>query len=82
MIRDGRLTAVQVGNRPQPTVASIERLLGKPIEQLEAALHNPQIERTSPHVDTTPSVNPFDRAGGCSLPGRRPLTATTTNVTT
>jgi hypothetical protein len=32
------LQFVQVGNRRQPTVASIERLLGKPIEQLERHL--------------------------------------------
>jgi hypothetical protein len=32
------LDFVQVGNRRQPTVASIEKLLGKPIEELERGL--------------------------------------------
>jgi hypothetical protein len=38
MMDDGRLEFVRVGNRRQPTVASIERQLGKPIEVLEVAL--------------------------------------------
>jgi hypothetical protein len=38
LIENGTLQAVMIGNRRQPTVASIERLLGKPIEQLERHL--------------------------------------------
>ncbi len=38
LIETSVLQAVRVGNRQQPTVASIELLLGKPIEELERAL--------------------------------------------
>jgi hypothetical protein len=38
LIENGVLQAVQIGNRKQPTVASIEKLLGKRIEELEARL--------------------------------------------
>jgi hypothetical protein len=39
MMDDGRLPFVQVGNRRLPTVHGLEVLLGKSIEELEAALH-------------------------------------------
>jgi hypothetical protein len=39
LIRDNVLQSVRVGNRQLPTVASIEALLGKPIEELEGPLH-------------------------------------------
>ena len=35
LIREQKLKAVAIGNRLQPTVASLEELLGKPIAQLE-----------------------------------------------
>jgi hypothetical protein len=41
LVEDGTLQAVKVGNRTQPTVASIERALGKPIEELERHLDKP-----------------------------------------
>jgi excisionase family DNA binding protein len=44
LIEDGTLQAVKVGNRRQPTVASIERVLGKPIEELERHLEKPLTE--------------------------------------
>jgi excisionase family DNA binding protein len=38
LIADGVITAIRIGNRWQPTVASIEKSLGKPIEELERHL--------------------------------------------
>jgi hypothetical protein len=38
LIDDDVLQAVPIGNRRLPTVASLERLLGRPIRELEAAL--------------------------------------------
>jgi hypothetical protein len=35
LVDAGTLPAVRIGNRRQPTVAGLERLLGKPIEELE-----------------------------------------------
>jgi excisionase family DNA binding protein len=49
LIEDGTLQAVKIGNRAQPTVASIERVLGKPIEELERHLEKPLTELADPH---------------------------------
>jgi hypothetical protein len=38
LLDNGTLDFVQIGNRRQVTVASIEKLLGKPIEELERHL--------------------------------------------
>jgi excisionase family DNA binding protein len=38
LIKDRTLPAVRIGNRWQPTVAGLEVLLGKPIEELERHL--------------------------------------------
>jgi hypothetical protein len=50
----GVLDFVRIGNRRQPTVASIERQLGKPIEELEASLRS--------QSNTHPALTAAERA--------------------
>jgi hypothetical protein len=59
LIRSNVLQAVQVGNRKLTTVASIETLLGKPIDELERGLRRApkvteartnDISESEPHV--------------------------------
>jgi hypothetical protein len=56
LMDDGILGFVQIGNRRLPTVASIERLLGKTIAELEAPLHattsEPSTQKDATHHDT------------------------------
>jgi hypothetical protein len=50
------LDYVEIGNRKLPTVASIEKLLGRPIAELEAPLRD--AASAPPAVETPPAVEP------------------------
>jgi excisionase family DNA binding protein len=69
LVENGTLKAVRIGNRTQPTVSSIEAVLGKPIEELERTLTNRAgtwqettgTGRKPPPADHRPETSPPDK---------------------
>lgn len=66
LIENGTLQAVEVGNRKLPTVVSIENLLGRSIQELEAPL------RAAARPVKAPAPRPARARAKPARPGRRP----------